>query len=382
MLKIRLIAIFLLVACTSFTITKEGFPFFDVISEEGMPVALAPINIDDPLMNYADTTYTLLTKDGKRLFYQHIFTPVCMDNACFPVNITFYWDILGNYHSYRVSKNKPLTKIGHAPFTKEDYEKLDRVLADPYSILGNYSKEDLKQLVEDDKNPKKEKTDATSGATWQMGESLVIDGALYTCHTLWKLCNGPIRERIVSYTKEHLLDENLMKASLTSEDDAFKRFAIGQLPDFPMDAMHAEVLQLALGQDADMSYWLLYQLPSTYYAFDPFTLSLIDRFNDLPRYDVRVACLKKLRENKELSDGSMKALIAKGYDIDPSLLTNLLYVLCKQTSITKENTKLALKLVKEKKAVLEEDRFFTRAFLYDTFEMNSLYEKINGLFGH
>jgi len=376
----RLISILFLVACTSFTTIEEAFPFFDADLSEGRAIALAPIKTGDPLMRYADTTYTVLTQDGKRLFYQHIFTPVCMDNVCLPVYITLYWDILGNYHSYRVSKDSPLTKIGHAPFTKEDYHKLDRVLADAYSILGSYSQEELKQLVEDDKKPKKEKIDGMSGATWQTGESLVIDGALYTCHTLWKLTNGPIQQQILAYTKKHLLDRDLMKKCLRSEHDAFKRFAIEQLASFPTDAMYSEVLPIVLGQDADMSYWLLYQLPSTYYTFDLFTLSLIDHFNELSRYDVKVACLKKLRENKALSDGSMKALIAKGYAIDPSLLTNLLYVLCKQTAISNENKKLALDLVKEKKAVLQEDRFFTRAFQYDTFEMNALYEKINKLF--
>jgi len=357
------------------------FLCFSFISEEKRKVSailLPPIASNDAFMRYSDTTYMLRDESGNTLFYQDIFTPVCTDNTCLPVSITIYWDILGNYHSYGVSKNAPLTKAGHVPFSQEDYEKLDRVLADAYSILGNYTKEDLKQLVQEDKNgKKKENVDAMSGATWKSGQSLVIDGALYTSHTLWKLTHGPIKEKLLHYTKTHLLDIHLMKQCLQSDKASFRRFAIEQLANFEIEALHKEVLHIVQGNDADMSYSLLYQLPSRYYSLEAFTLPLAEHINTLVRYDVKVACLKKLRENIFLNDSTLKALVAQSYVIDPSLLTNVLYVLCKQKQLSKENTKLALALVKDKKETLQSDRFFTRAFQYDTSEMNSLFVKIN-----
>ena len=40
-----------------------------------------------------------------------------------------------------------MTKIDHVPFEKEDYERLHRVLDDEASILGDYSKKDLHNII-------------------------------------------------------------------------------------------------------------------------------------------------------------------------------------------------------------------------------------------
>lgn len=143
------------------------------------------------------TTFTLqLALDAQnkpQYFYRNIFTPVCLTGECKPVYINLYWDLLGNYQRYDFPPGEILTKMDHKPFKEDDYKKLQYILLNQSSIFGEL-------LITDLINPGTENladsADGKTGATPKKLKNEVIEGAVYTCFTLWHLANGPVKEEM------------------------------------------------------------------------------------------------------------------------------------------------------------------------------------------
>ncbi|WP_426295849.1 hypothetical protein ACN9ML_15365 [Dyadobacter endophyticus] len=155
-------------------------------------------------------TYTLkLALDDKgqpQYFFRNIFTPVCYTNECKPVYINFYWDLLGNYERYDLPEGKVLTKVDHDEFKEADYQKLQDILAQTNSIFADLKMEDLISKGTDDLT---DSVDAKAGATLKTIKNQVIDGAVYTCYTLWHIAYGKavpeMRKVIETYSNDALL---------------------------------------------------------------------------------------------------------------------------------------------------------------------------------
>ena len=155
-------------------------------------------------------SYTLkLALDEKgqpQYFFRNIFTPVCYTNECKPVYINFYWDLLGNYERYDLPEGKVLTKVDHDEFKEEDYQKLQDILAQNNSIFADLQMEDLITKGTDNLT---DSVDAKAGATLKTIKNQVIDGAVYTCYTLWHIAYGkavPEMQKIIeSYSSDALL---------------------------------------------------------------------------------------------------------------------------------------------------------------------------------
>nr|WP_295921041.1 hypothetical protein [uncultured Dyadobacter sp.] len=155
-------------------------------------------------------TYTLkLALDDKgqpQYFFRNIFTPVCYTNECKPVYINFYWDLLGNYERYDLPEGKVLTKVDHDEFREEDYQKLQDILVQTNSIFADLKMEDLISKGTDNLT---DSVDAKAGATLKTIKNQVIDGAVYTCYTLWHIAYGKavpeMRKVIETYSNDALL---------------------------------------------------------------------------------------------------------------------------------------------------------------------------------
>jgi hypothetical protein len=110
-------------------------------------------------------------------FSRSVFTPVCYEGAggsgggCKPVSVEMQFDKTGKFLGLKPKEE--LTKIGHAPFKKEDYKKLGELLL----------QKDLP--IMDIKN-KGELIDGISGATVLKYQSQVVPGAAFTTYTLRK----------------------------------------------------------------------------------------------------------------------------------------------------------------------------------------------------
>ncbi|RPD41409.1 hypothetical protein [Chitinophaga barathri] len=147
------------------------------------------------------TAYTLnlaLDKEGKpKYFFRNIFTPVCNTGECRPVYINLYWDLLGNYIRYDLPGDEVLTKTDHRDFREEDYRKLQTILAKESSIFSELKMEDL--VVKGTENIS-DSANLRTGATLKTIKNDVIEGAVFTCYTLWHFAHGPTSEQIKKIT--------------------------------------------------------------------------------------------------------------------------------------------------------------------------------------
>ena len=121
--------------------------------------------------------------DGYKVF---VYTPICEVEQCYTVQLDFYTDAIGNFLSYDTLEGHELTKLDHLPFEEEDYQRLQQILSDPNSVLAAYKKE---ELVADSRESEIE---GFTGATVLEIKRNVIEGAVYSCHTLWHLAHGAL----------------------------------------------------------------------------------------------------------------------------------------------------------------------------------------------
>lgn len=179
----------------------------------------------------AGETYQLVLvydrENDPAYFFRDVFTPVCLDSVCKPVRIKLFWDLLGNYLRYEVPADEPLTKLDHEEFTPEDHARLQAILSNENSLLKDFKLEDL---VDARTQHLSDSVDAVTGATKNTVKSEVIEGALYTCYTLWHLVHGPVMNEIqkISQTK---LDNQMLHRFLRSVNFHYVYFALDEVMD-------------------------------------------------------------------------------------------------------------------------------------------------------
>lgn len=161
------------------------------------------------------------------VFFQDIFTPVCLDNVCKPVRIKLFWDLLGNYIKYEVPVDEPLTKLDHQEFTPEDHEKLQQILENEESLLKQVK---MEELMDSTTQRLSDSVDAVTGATKNTVKGAVIEGALYTCYTLWHLVHGQIVAEILQLTQKKM-DEQMLHRFLKSANFHYVHFALAEVMD-------------------------------------------------------------------------------------------------------------------------------------------------------
>ena len=168
---------------------------------------------------------------GPQLFYADVLTPVCIDGVCKPVFIELYWDLTGGYAGYGVYEDHPLTKFDHDEFLPADLEKLNRLLADNNSVLR---RKELSDLFDEKATEVKkiefqgEELDAVSGATKKEIKESIVEGALYSCYTLWHLIHGEAARKIEHYL-DSIYTEELERAFLFSAYEPYNYYALKKM---------------------------------------------------------------------------------------------------------------------------------------------------------
>jgi hypothetical protein len=221
-----------------FLATLLPFLYFSVPADAGMTTGNetriqnpARKRVKEYRITENDTlTYSLklmLDENGKpQYFFRNIFTPVCYTNECKPVFVNFYWDLLGNYMRYDMPQGKILTKVDHDAFKKEDYEKLADILARPNSIFADLKMEDLITKGTDSLTAN---VDAKTGATLKTIKNEVIDGAVYTCFTLWHIAYGKqVVEKMKTIT-ESFKNDKMLHAFLAGSNYHYQYWAMDKV---------------------------------------------------------------------------------------------------------------------------------------------------------
>jgi hypothetical protein len=173
-----------------------------------------------------DTLKLALDNKGRPLYYfRNIYTPVCNTGECKPVYINFYWDLLGNYTRFTMPANEVLTKTDHREFQEKDYAKLQEIIAKETSIFSELKMEDL---VVKGTEKISDSADVKTGATLKTIKNEVIEGAVFTCYTLWHLAHGKIKKEITGIT-ETLTDTTLLHDFLQSNNHHYQYWAMDKV---------------------------------------------------------------------------------------------------------------------------------------------------------
>ncbi|WP_139957423.1 hypothetical protein [Flavicella sediminum] len=155
-------------------------------------------------------------------YYMDVESVLCGSKECKVVTVRIHWDELGRYKKFEMRNGAELEKNEGKPFTKEDYLKMDQILKDLNSPLQEFYKDELVD------NSHANAADALSGATVVIDKNAVVEGAVWTCYTLWYWANGGVVSTIRNMTDTKLNLAQLHRY-LKGSNKAYKIFALEQI---------------------------------------------------------------------------------------------------------------------------------------------------------
>ncbi|MCF2487163.1 hypothetical protein [Dyadobacter sp. CY347] len=273
-------------------------------------------------------TYTLklvLDESGvPQYFFRNIFTPVCYTNECKPVHINFYWDLLGNYERFDLPENKVLTKVDHDEFKQEDYEKLQDILTQPNSIFGDLKMEDLMTKGTDNLT---DSVDAKAGATLKTIKNQVIDGAVYTCYTLWHIAYGTVVPEMKKIIETYQSDA-LLHQFLSSNNYHYQYWAMEKVMDAKGNVKQSyqpDIEKVISGKNVFIAKNALQRVSSDFFSGRKRQEWLWQTYEKSP-YAMQIAILKKLNAapvNESLKN-NLKSTLANSNEEQTFLINKIL----------------------------------------------------------
>lgn len=233
------------------------------------------------------------TLNRPQLYASNLSSGVCEDDLCRPVNITIYWDLLGNFVDYQTPPSDPLTKFDHIKFTAADHKKLHKILADTNSLLRDYAPEDM---VDKRIAVRSATTDAVTGATIKSFEDDIVSGAVYTVHTLWHFVNGEIPAKILRNTGQ-LMNDNVISQFLDSGNPVYQTYVLQQLQEEHLLRFKEDVFKLMLSHDVYVPHYAIAKLPADLWANTKVQSWIVENFAKTT-FTVQNALLEKLVEQR------------------------------------------------------------------------------------
>lgn len=218
-----------------------------------------------------------------------INSPVCEADKCYAIEIIFHWDPIGRFVNYDTIPGQGLTKLDHIPFTQADYQKLQNILRNDKSVLASYQKE---QLVKDTRISD---IDGFTGATIQEIKDNVIEGAVYSCYTLWHLAHGPIPHMLQQRTCT-LFNEKLVKKLVAMQDQQVNYFLINNFSEKDFSDYLPLVLQTIAEGTGYFPKNAIEKIPETTLMNDVSQEFFTSEFTEL-NYFTQVALLKKIGQH-------------------------------------------------------------------------------------
>ena len=184
------------------------------------------------------TLYQLTDKKGFPSGYTMVVDSViCPDETCRISTVNMAWDALGHYQRLELPPGEFLEKgvpagvlraAGPAAdwqgvaFTEADYRKLDEILKNAHSLLGQH------KLASPGGAQGKDLVDGITGATPAAIRDAVVEGASLTCYNLWHWANGQVAEIAKELTHQRC-GEALLLDFLSSDKPHYVLFALEHL---------------------------------------------------------------------------------------------------------------------------------------------------------
>lgn len=229
---------------------------------------------------YANVTHKVSlisnTTDTPLFYKANITTPVCSDSICEIVHLNIYWDLIGNYLGIDTIKGLALTKFDHVEFTTEDYFKLHHILADKQSDLKHLL---LSDLTDNETNLESEVIDAVSGATSIHLAKNVIKGGVYSCYTLWHICDKG-HQNIKEHTAREL-HNGLFEILISSNQEAYELFALNALNTDEYTNHTTELAHLIRKGNTTIIDQIITESPDEFMATNAVQVAISEHFSSL-----------------------------------------------------------------------------------------------------
>lgn len=276
--------------------------------------------------------YLLSGKKGMPLLYRaHIITDVCSDGLCKPLDLTLYWDLLGNFERYQTSVRSPLTKFDHIEFSAEDHQKFRQILSDKSSILKDY---DASEMVDKTVKVFSNKLDAVTGATSKSFQDVIVSGAAYTVHTLWHIVNGELSRKILTYTNERLNDELVLQL-LQSDRAVYKEFIFNNLPPAQLNRYTGELIRLIGDSDPFVPHFAMSKLTPDVWTDAVHQVTILAYFKSASM-EIQNTMLAKFADAK-LNTSGLKLLISASSELSKVQLKKLFAIIENNKSVLTED---------------------------------------------
>lgn len=182
------------------------------------------------------TLHQVSTSDDatlKSAYYMDVPSVYCGENLCKIDIVRLHWDWLGRYTRFSLQPPTELEKGNAEAFSQEDYQKLQAVLSNPTSGLAELGKHEL--IIS---GAGGERVDGLSGATVSIRNSDYVEGAIWTCYTLWHFAHGELTGQIRNLSGDTASEDQLFNL-LVSGDDAEAAFVLQQITRKGINSQHA-----------------------------------------------------------------------------------------------------------------------------------------------
>jgi hypothetical protein len=246
----------------------------------------------------SDSLFLLRTGENIPLHYfRRIHTGVCFDNKCRELDIVVYWNITGRYLGFELPEGEFLSKSEHKPFSAEEYERLNELLADSSLPLGGIS---FNTLIEASKS-ESGLVDGVSGATSAEVEKIVVKGAAYTTYTLWNMVYGPTRDLVIRHT-ESQLSPDLIVLILNSPDKSDRVWALNRIDQsIELNSeLSSALLNIITGKEFFLTYSAINAIESVHLESDSFQSEFFSKYGEV-NHSIKKMIIEKLMEAPYLS---------------------------------------------------------------------------------
>lgn len=227
-------------------------------------------------------------------YFMEVESVVCGDSVCRVDIVKLYWDTYARFMRLELPGEVELEKAEGKAFSEEDYQKLDRVLSNEHSPLNDlYSDQIVGTLAS-------EGVDAVSRASVSINKKDYVEGAIWTCYSLWHWVHGDVKS-IIRNLSADALSISQLTSLLSLEEVHLQLFSIEQLG--RRKAYSEKILKLQLKSiaqhpeliEASLDYWEI--------SADSVYLDALPKLIEIPQKEIRLTCLQSLfRSKHELSE--------------------------------------------------------------------------------
>lgn len=253
----------------------------------------------------SDTLFQLRSKEDIPIsYYRKVNTGICFDNKCRILNIVLYWNITGRYLGFELPEQEFLSKTEHEPFTTQEYEKLNEILANTNSPLAQFSYKQLVLAPPTNINS----VDAVSSATSPAVIDHVVQGAVYTTYMLYQTIYGTTQIEVQKKTKKDLTPEIILEI-LYSSDSNDKMWVLNAMN--PNTELSPKLLEKLLSFITNDNYSLaersLHVIQPEEFNSETLQLQLLEKFSKAG-YSLKKLIVDKLSQAPNLSDNTLNVL--------------------------------------------------------------------------